>query len=212
MNPTSAPVPAQRRKRPTGRRAGDSGTRDALLDAARDLFAEHGYDGASLRAIAARADVDPALIRHFFGDKERLFAETMADRTVIPERMAAALAGPRGSLGERVADAYLRLWEEEDTRPLLLGLVRSATSSVHGAESLLEVLIGRVQHGSVAPALGEEGVSGFALAASHLFGTAVARVLLKVPALAEPELEQLVARVAPVIQAYFEPAGDPTHP
>src|SRR6185437_1711481 len=102
-------------KRPTGRRVGDSGTRDAILDAARDLFAERGYDGATIRAIATSAGVDPALIRHCVGDKEALFAAIVSDRSTIPERITEALPGAPDKLGERVADAYLRLWEEPDT-------------------------------------------------------------------------------------------------
>jgi len=92
------------RKRRTGRRAGSSGTRDAILDAATKLFGERGYDGASIRTIAAAAAVDPALIRHFFGDKQTLFATVVAGRTIIFERLAGSLQGDQASIGQRVAD------------------------------------------------------------------------------------------------------------
>ena len=78
---------------PPRRRAGNSGTRDAILDAAISLFSERGYESSSMRAIAAGAGVDPALIRHFFSDKETLFATAIADRTPIFEQLAASLAG-----------------------------------------------------------------------------------------------------------------------
>ena len=192
-----------RRKRPTGRRTGDSGTRDAILDAARDLFAEHGYEGASMRAIASRAGVDSGLIRHFFHDKETHFATTMADRTVIPERMAAAFGGPRESFGQRATDTYLRLWDEEETKPILLALVRSAMTSEHAAELLIEVIMGRVRASAILPD-GEDPITPrFALAAAHLFGVAVARNVLKVPILADLPHDELVAQLAPVIQAYL---------
>lgn len=206
------PTAAARRKRPTGRRTGDSGTRDAILDAARDLFAEHGYEGASMRAIAARAGVDTGLIRYFFADKQTLFATTMADRTVIPQRVAAALAGPPDSLGVRVTDIYLRLWEEPETRPILLGLVRSAMTSEHGAELLIEVIAGRIRGEHAPPLAADPKVRGFALAASHLFGVAVARHVLRVPVLSEVPHDELVATVGPVIQAYLTgtpPTGTP---
>ena len=70
----------------TGRRPGPVSTKDAILDAARDQFTQHGYKGATLRAIAGQAGVDPGLIRHFFGDKEGLFAASLA---LPPEAMAA---------------------------------------------------------------------------------------------------------------------------
>lgn len=199
----SAPRTSTRTQRPTGRRSGDSGTRDAILDAARDLFADFGYEGASMRAIASRAGVDPALIRHFFTDKEKLFATTMADRTMIPERIAAALAGPADELGARATDAYLRLWEEEDTRPILLGLVRSAMTSPHGAALLVEAIGGRVR-GQDAPPLSEDPrARGIALASSHLFGVAVARHVLRIPVVAELSHDDLVAELAPAIQRYL---------
>ena len=63
--------------RHAGRRAGESGTREAILAAARAQFADHGYDGATIRTIAAAAGVDPALVHHFHGSKEKLFAAAM---------------------------------------------------------------------------------------------------------------------------------------
>jgi AcrR family transcriptional regulator len=186
-------------KRPTGRRTGDSGTRADILDAARNLFADLGYDGASLRAIASAARVDPALIRHFFGDKETLFATTFADRTTIPDRMAAAIAGDPHGIGERVTDIYLRLWEEPDTRPILLSLVKSATTSERAATMLLEILGGRAREASI-PDVDSERV---AIAASHLLGVAIARHVVKLPAIVELSREQLVASIAPTIQRYL---------
>ena len=76
----------------TGRRGGDSGTREAILDAARKRFAAHGYDGATIRRIAADAGVDPALVHHFFGTKERLFAAAVRLPVVPGELISSALA------------------------------------------------------------------------------------------------------------------------
>lgn len=196
------------RKRPTGRRAGDSGTRDAILDAARDLFAEQGYDRASMRAIAGKAGVDPALIRHFFTDKETLFATTMADRTTIPQRMAAALAGDEATLGARMTDAYLQLWEEPDTRPVLLGLVRSAMTSEHATEILVEVLGSRLRANADAPVLDSSRTRGVALAGAHLFGVAIARHVLRIPTLVDMPHAELVAEIAPTVQKYLTRPAD----
>ncbi len=190
------------RKRPTGRRAGDSGTRDAILDAARDRFAERGYEGASLRAIATDAGVDPGLIRHFFGDKENLFTATVANRTAIPERILASLGGDPHTVGQRMADTYLRLWEEAETRPILLSLARSAVTSRRAAAMLVETLSSRVrvaEHIEMA----DERMRRIALAAAHLFGVAIARHVIEIPAIADLSHEALVAEVAPAIQRYL---------
>lgn len=189
------------RKRPSGRRSGDSGTRDAILDAAKELFAELGYDGASLRAIASAAGVDPALIRHFFGDKETLFATTVADRTTIPQRMATAFEGDPAGLGARITDGYLRMWEEPGTRAILHALVRSATTSEHAATMLLDILGARLRDQS--PATDDERMQRIAIAASHLLGVAMARYIVKVPPITAMSHDDLVAHIAPTIQAYL---------
>lgn len=191
------------RKRPTGRRVGDSGTRDAILDAARDLFAERGYDGASIRAIATAAGVDPALIRHFFGDKDALFAAIVADRSSIPERIAMAMSGSEHSLGERIADTYLRMWEEPETRAILFSLVRSAVTSGRAAEMLMEIMGARLRNDPNVGPINDRRMRSVALAASHLFGVAVSRHILHVPPLVELSHEDLVAEVAPTVQRYI---------
>src|SRR5918995_1357732 len=79
----------------TGRRPGESGTRDAIADAARRRFAEVGYERATIRAIAGDAAVDPALVLHFFGSKQELFASVMALPFEPEKIMEEILAGPR---------------------------------------------------------------------------------------------------------------------
>lgn len=196
------------RKKPTGRRAGDSGTRDAILDAALDLFAERGFEGASLRAIASQAGVDPALIRHFFGDKETLFATTIADRTAIPGRLVGALHGSPEDLGSRVTDAYLRLWEEPPTRPILLTLVRSATTSELAAQMLREILVGRAR--DQARIIDDEHMRRVGLAGAHLLGIAIARHVIQLPAVADIDHDTLVALAAPTVQRFL--TGGPEGP
>lgn len=194
----------EQRKRPTGRRTGDSGTRDAILDAARELFAERGYDATSIRAIAGAAGVDPALIRHFFRDKETLFATTVADRTNIPERMAACFAGDPTMLGTRITDTYLRLWEDAELGPILMSLARSAVTSPRAAEMFIDIL-GAKAHNMKGDNVNipDVQIRRVALAASHLFGVAMARHLIKAPPLVEIPHQELVAELAPTIQRYL---------
>ncbi len=190
------PTPA--RGRPTGRRSGDSGTRQDILRAASRAFAERGYQGASVRAIADAAGVDPALIRHFYVNKSTLFATVVSD-SVVPKRLLAAFEGDHEGLGARLADSYLELWEHEGTRAILLAVVRSATTSEQAAALLAELM------GAQIATLGT-GTSelGFVLAASHLFGLSVARHVIKVPVVARAERATLVAAIAPTIQHYLD--------
>ena len=97
-----APTPARRRR---GRRPGGADTRAALLDAARAEFAERGYDGATVRVIAERAGVDPAMVNHWFGGKEALFTAALdlpldpsdADRGPVPGDPDAARRADRAT-------------------------------------------------------------------------------------------------------------------
>ncbi len=200
---------APSRKRPTGRRTGDSGTREAILDAAQELFAQSGYDATSIRAIASGAGVDPGLIRYFFGGKQELFAATMAQRTVIPATIAQALSGNPATLGRRVTDAYLGLWEDPGTRPILLGLFRSAMTTKEAAQMLIDALSARVRDDTPLPAPDNPRTRGFALAATHLLGVAIARHIIKLPVIVDLTHEELVDMLAPEIQLHLAGESGP---
>lgn len=193
-------MPAPEPPRPTGRRPGDSGTRDAILDAALALFAERGYDGASVRAIAAAAGVDPGLVRHFFGDKEALFATAVADRMQVAPLLARAAAADPATVGRAMTEAYLSLWERPDTGPIVLALVRSATTSESAASMLREMIGPRI-----ADATGgdPELARRIALAASSLVGAALARYVVRVGPIADLTHDELVDRLAPVVQHHL---------
>lgn len=126
----------------TGRRGGDSGTREAILAAARKQFGDHGYDGATIRGIAAGAGVDAALVHHFYGSKEQLFAAAMRLPVHPGELIAAALAPgarePGRPLGEHLLRTVLGAWDIAEVRATFLGLLRSAVTSEQAAAMMRE--------------------------------------------------------------------------
>ncbi len=187
-------------RRPTGRRAGDSGNRAAILVAARDQFARKGYNGASLRTIAAAADVDPGLIRHFFGSKDDLFTATLDLPPVIVQRVVSALAGSSDRLGERLVDAYLRLWEDPESSDAVLAIVRSAISSDRAADQLQAIITARFL-AQIAPHLDQpDREARAALAGAHLLGVAIARYVVRIGPIASLDRDDLIARCAPAVQ------------
>jgi AcrR family transcriptional regulator len=189
-------------KRPSGRRPGDSGTRDAILTAAREQFAAKGYESASLRTIAGAAGVDTALIRYFFGSKDDLFAAALAIPAAVVSRMTDAMRGPVESLGERVADTYLGLWEDPETATPLLSMVRSAVATGHAADLLREFMAARVLS-VVAPLEVDRPRLRATLTGSHLLGVAIARHALRIPPISELPRGELVAIVGPTLQHYL---------
>ena len=107
-------------------------TRQHLLDVAGRHFAEHGYDGTSVRAVATEAGVAANLITRYFGGKAGLFAAA----TTIDLHARATLPGPPQALGDRIARGVVQRWESADTADPLLMMLRSAGTSASAAEAL----------------------------------------------------------------------------
>jgi AcrR family transcriptional regulator len=201
---SGTPAPARR-----GRRPGTSGTRQAILSAARARFANDGYAAATIRKIAADAGVDAALVMQFFRSKDELFAAVMSISAEALQRITAAFDGPDAALGERVTRAYLAVWDGDarDSEPLL-AMLRGVIASEQAAEQLREFTTSRLLQG-IDPRLRDDGatVVRVALASSMLIGVMVGRRLVRVPALAEADPETLVAVVAPAIQTILTGTG-----
>jgi AcrR family transcriptional regulator len=193
-----------------GRRTGESGTREAILDAARRQFAGRGYDGATIRAIAAGAGVDPALVHHFYGTKEALFAAAMRLPVVPSEVITAALKDgirPSGvSVGEHMVRTALTMWESTGLRDSFQGLLRSAVTSDQAAamlrEFLADAILGPVA--SVAHGADPEGAAFRAsMVATQMLGLALARYVLKVGPVACATIDELVAAIGPTVDRYM---------
>jgi AcrR family transcriptional regulator len=187
----------------TGRRGGDSRSRDAILDAARRLFAEHGYDGASLRAIAAEAGVDVALVAHFFGSKAQLLTASVQwpfDPDVEIERVVAA---GREHAGVALARLFVSTWDELGSRNPIITLLRSATTEP-AAAALTREFIGSLLLEPLARRLGSDRPALRAdLVACQLIGLGIGRYVLRFEPLASFPADDLVASVAPVLQRYL---------
>lgn len=185
-----------------GRRPGRSSSRDDILAAARVLFGERGYDKASIRAIAGAAGVDPALVHHFFGAKEDLFAAAM-EFPVDPETiLPLILAGPRAEIGERLVRTFLRLWSDPRLRPQFVGIIRSATTSETGATLLRDFVTSQL-FARVAAVLEVPGLNLNA-AAAQLVGVVMFRYVLEMEPMASASDDELVALLAPTIQRYLD--------
>jgi AcrR family transcriptional regulator len=187
----------------TGRRAGDTGTRELILDAARARFARFGYQGATIRGIAADADVDPALVHHFYGTKERLFVAAMHFPVVPSDVLPDVAAADPNHLGEAIVRLFLEIWDEPDTRSTLVGLLRSAVTNEGAARMLREfvssAILGQVKQTVAAPNVDLRA----SLVASQVVGLAFTRFVVKLEPIASATLDELVAALGPTIQRYL---------
>jgi AcrR family transcriptional regulator len=196
----------------TGRRPGNQDTREAILAAARKAFAERGYDGASIRQIATEAKVDPALVHHYFGAKEQLFAEIM-QIPVDPAKLVPQLvAGGAEGIGERIVRTFLSVWDSP-AGTSLAALMRSALSHDWSARMFREFLTSQVLR-RVAKALDldpAEAPLRTSLVASQMAGLGLTRYVIKIEPMASTPAEVLVAAVGPTVQRYLteplRPAG-----
>ncbi|MGQ0573920.1 MAG: TetR/AcrR family transcriptional regulator [Pseudonocardia sp.] len=190
------------RARPRGRRPGGSDTRAELLDAARVEFAERGYDGATVRVIADRAGVDPAMVNHWFGGKEALFIAALEFPVHPDEILVSVLPGDPDQLGERIVRTFLTVWDATGGGPLAT-LIRSVASHETAAK-LMRQFVGRmIVARVVGPVAPDRAELRGALVGSQVIGLGMVRYVLRLEPLASADHDTVVAAVAPNIQRYL---------
>ncbi|MFC6354957.1 TetR/AcrR family transcriptional regulator [Luethyella okanaganae] len=195
------PAEDRPRGRPRGRpRASADDTRALILDAAEREFADRGYEAASLRAIARRAGVDPALVHHYFNDKSDLFAEIVAVPIRPDKAVARILAGPRDEIGTSIVRFLLAEWESPAVQARGTAILRSAIASTPATRYLKEFLtreiLRRIAEGIDAP----DAELRANLAASQVVGLILTRYVMRLEPVASAPIEDLVARIGPVLQ------------
>jgi AcrR family transcriptional regulator len=188
------------KKRP-GRRPGSADTRGEILTAARKVFAEKGFDKATVRGIAREAKVDPALVHHYFDTKEGMFVAAMqlpiTPQAVIP----LLLEGPREEIGERLVRMILRVTATPETREPMVALIRSAMTNDQAVgmfrEFISNALLFQVADRLQVPHLRIEA------AFAQMFGVIMARYVIKLEPLASATHDELVELLAPTVQRYL---------
>ncbi|MEU8498590.1 TetR family transcriptional regulator [Streptomyces lavendulae] len=203
--PSAAPV---KRRRGPGRPRQDEtedgpGTQERIRLAAREVFAERGYDKTSVRGVAKVAGVDPALVHHYFGSKDDLFAAAI-EVSMEPALVVPAIVGdgPEG-IGERLARYFLGIWENPVSRAPLLAVIRSALTHEAAAKVLRGLILRRVLERVAADLDVPDPTLRAELAASHMIGIALLRYVVRVEPLASADPETIVALVAPTLQRYL---------
>lgn len=189
-----------------GRRPAGEDTRSAILDAARAEFSAKGYDSSSLRAIARHAEVDPALIHHYFEGKAALFVESMSLPVNPSSLIDAILAGPREEVGERLAGTFFDIWDSPQGRERLVALIRSAVIQEEAARMLREFLVREV-FGKVALSMKvPQPELRAGMAAAQMVGVAMMRYVIGFEPVVRASTEEMVALVGPTLQRYLADA------
>lgn len=191
-----------RQARPRGRRPAGEDTRAALLDAASVEFTERGFDGATVRTIAARAGMDPAMVNHWFGGKDGLFVAAL-ELPLNPEQLVhRVLDGDPGQAAERVLRTFLSVWDTNGGGALT-ALVRSVASHEAAARMMRE-FISRVIFGRIVSAVApDQSELRTALCGTQMMGLAMVRYVIRLEPLASADPDTVVAAIAPNLQRYL---------
>jgi AcrR family transcriptional regulator len=185
-----------------GRRPGPSQTREQILRAARDLFAERGYTGTTVRSVAAAAEVQPGLLHHYFGSKQQLYREAL-DLTVDPWEVLTHLLDntTRDRLPEALVRQFVTTWRDPALGPRLRARARQTYGDPEGTSMtrvhLETVLIPRFANALQIPE------ANVAAALSHLLGLTLLDTLVRVRQLDHLSDDELIALIEPAISRYL---------
>ena len=188
-----------------GRRTGSPDTRAEILDAARSIFSEVGFDRATVRGIAREAGVDPALIHHYFGTKDELFAASINLPMPTMGAVKAVFAEGGEQMGRRLAETFFSIWDQDDVRATLLGILRSAMGGEDRAVEAFRQFLTSAILDQIAPQIpGERSRLRAILMASQLVGVALTRYVMKLEPVASASVEEIIELVAPRLQSYVD--------
>lgn len=177
--------------------------REAILDAAREQFAAQGFEGATMRAIARAAGVDPALVSYYFGSKSGLFVESLRLPVNPADAIDALLADGTDDLGVRLVTRFLEVWDNPVSGEPVIRVLRSATSQPELMRDFLQRQIVPRLAGAIEEPQAELRATAVA---SQMLGLAVARYVLRIEPLASAPPNEIVALIGPTVQRYIDGA------
>ncbi|MGW0672870.1 TetR/AcrR family transcriptional regulator [Streptomyces sp. NPDC002746] len=192
---TSPPVSRADRRRATEAR---------ILDRAREQFATKGFDRTTIRAVAASADVDPALVMQYFGSKRGLFAQAVqappapqasADGAALLDQLLATLGVKLGGL-------------PDGTLALLRSMLTDPASADHARQTLGRQISGI---GGALPTDGDGDGDGqdaelrAALIVTTMLGVTIGHQLLGLDALRDAPAGRIGTLLRPALAALARP-------
>ncbi|WP_156690471.1 TetR/AcrR family transcriptional regulator [Mycobacterium sp. Marseille-P9652] len=171
-------------------------TKAAILSAARERFGTAGFQGATIRAIAADAGVDPAMVMRYYGSKDKLFAAAAEFDLRFPDLTAI----DRGQVGRSLVRHFLDRWEGDE--PLVI-LLRSSATNADAAQRMHEIFGAQLEPLVASLAPEGEAATRAGLIATQILGMAWCRFVLRLPPVAEMTRDEIVDWLGPTVQRYL---------
>jgi AcrR family transcriptional regulator len=179
-----------------------------IVAAARNEFAENGWAGTTIRAIARSADVDPALVYHYFGSKEGLLDAATNPPQKWLESIAEVWTTPIEQLGKALITLLLASWADDDIGPTLRAILQTAAHEPSTREKLRRVVEGSLMGVSKLGSDEQDRLVRSGLIGSQMMGFALMRFVWKIEPVASMSNNEAIAAIAPNLQRYVD--GDVT--
>jgi AcrR family transcriptional regulator len=185
----------------TGRRPGETRTKEAIAAAARRQFGERGYGETTIRSIADEAGVDPALVLQFFGSKDRLFTASTDWPFDPATEIAAVLDDDPANVGERLVALFVRTWDADSGRNPIVAQLRAATMREPAERQLREFLERELLTPLVSGLGSDQPAVRANLVAVQLLGLGIVRYVLRLEPLASLPPARVAGLIGPGVQA-----------
>ncbi|MBJ7341493.1 TetR family transcriptional regulator [Mycolicibacterium sp.] len=169
-------------------------TKAVILAAARERFAESGFEAATIRSIASDANIDPSMVMRYFGNKDQLFAAAAEFDLRFPDFTDVDPA----EVGHAMASHFLSRWEDDEA---LVVLLRSATTNAEAAQRMTDIFAGQLLP-AIAKVVPDDAPRRAGLIATQVLGMALCRFVLRLPPVVGMDREELVAWLGPTLQRY----------
>lgn len=173
-----------------------------ITAAARDEFAEHGWAGTTIRAVARSADVDPALVYHYFGSKEGLLDAATNPPQQWLDRVAEVWATPIERLGSALLELLLASWADDAIGPTLRAILQTAAHEPATRDKLRRVVEGSLMGVSALGSDDRDRLVRSGLISSQMMGFALMRYVWKIEPVASMTDDEAIAAIAPNLQRY----------
>jgi len=171
-------------------------TKAVILAAARQRFAESGFERATIRAIAADANIDPSMVMRYFGNKDQLFAAAAEFDLRFPD-----LTGiERSEVGVAMASHFLARWEDDDA---LIVLLRSSTTNAEAAQRMMAIFAAQLLP-AIAKLVPDDAPRRAGLIATQVLGMALCRFVLRIPPIVAMPRDELIEWIGPTLQRYVD--------
>jgi AcrR family transcriptional regulator len=171
-------------------------TKAVILAAARERFAESGFEKATIRAIAADANIDPSMVMRYFGNKDQLFAAAADFDLAIPDLSDV----DTGQLGARLVEHFVNRWERDEA---LIVLLRSGATNTEAADRMRQIFATQLLP-VIAKVNPVEPQRRAGLIATQVLGLALCRYVLRLPPVVGLSHDEIVSWLGPTVQRYLE--------